>query len=219
MPLYFNYSVYLRNNRNKIMNFQEFRKKWFDLGCISSDQIYAWSPDFDKNNISYWSKKGLILKLRNGFYTFPEYKTKSGFAFYIANRIYRPSYISLHSALAFYGMIPESVVQITSITSRKTATFLKSIGEFSYKTVKPGLMFGYDVKLMSEGHSFLLAKPEKAIIDLLYLYPFYNTKSEIEELRLDMDYVHDELNMNLIIDYLKQIDCKALENRVKLIIN
>jgi len=201
------------------MNFQKFRNKWFDLGCISSDQIYAWRPDFDKNNISYWSKKGLIIKLRNGFYLFPEYKTRSGFAFYVANRIYRPSYISLHSALAFYGMIPESVVQITSVTSRKTATFSNAIGEFSYKTVKPDLMFGYDVKPMVEGHSFFLAKPEKALIDLLYLYPFYNTKSEIEELRLDMDFIQNDLNINLLKEYSKQIDCKALENRVKLILN
>jgi Predicted transcriptional regulator len=201
------------------MSFQEFRNKWFDLGCISSDQIYAWRPDFDKNNISYWSKKGLIIKLRNGFYLFPEYKTRSGFEFYVANKIYRPSYISLHSALAFYGMIPESVVQITSVTSRKTASFSNAVGEFSYKTVKPDLMFGYDVKPIVEGHSFFLAKPEKALIDLLYLYPFYNTKSEIEELRLDMDFIHNDLNKNLLKEYSIQINCKALENRVKLIIN
>jgi len=201
------------------MSFQEFRNKWFDLGCISSDQIYAWRPDFDKNNISYWSKKGLIIKLRNGFYLFPEYKTRSGFEFYVANKIYRPSYISLHSALAFYGMIPESVVQITSVTSRKTASFSNSVGEFSYKTVKPDLMFGYDVKPIVEGHSFFLAKPEKALIDLLYLYPFYNTKSEIEELRLDMDFIHNDLNINLLKEYSIQINSKALENRVKMIIN
>lgn len=200
------------------MNFQEFRNKWFDLGCINSDQIYAWRPDFDKNNISYWSKKGLILKLRNGFYIFPEYKTKSGFAFFAANRIYRPSYISLHSALAFYGMIPESVVQITSVTSRKTVTFSNAVGEFSYKTVKPELMFGYDIKLMTEGRSFLLARPEKALIDLLYLYPFYNTKSEIEELRLDMNFIQNDLNKNLLKEYSKLIDSKALEKRVKLIL-
>lgn len=200
------------------MNFQEFRNKWFDLGCISSNQIYAWRPNFDKNNISNWSKKGLIIKLRNGFYIFPEFKTKSGFAFYVANRIYRPSYISLHSALAFYGMIPESIVQITSVTSMKTATFSNAIGEFSYKTIRPDLMFGYDIKPITEGHSFFLAKPEKALIDLLYLYPFYNTKSEIEELRLDMDFIHNTLNISLLKEYSTQINCKALEMRLKLIL-
>ena len=201
------------------MNFQEFRNKWFDLGCISSNQIYSWRPNFDKNNISYWSKKGLIVKLRNGLYTFPEYKAKSGFAFYFANKIYRPSYISLHSALAFYGMIPESIVQITSVTSMKTASFSNAFGEFSYKSVRHDLMFGYDVKPMIEGQSFLLAKPEKALVDLLYLYPFYNTKSEIEELRLDMDFIHNDLNLNLLKEYLRQIHSKAVEKRLKLIIH
>jgi predicted transcriptional regulator of viral defense system len=200
------------------MNFQEFRNKWFDLGCVSAHQVYTWLPGFDKNNMGRWAKKGLLLKLRNGYYTFPEYKTKAGFAWYIANRIYRPSYVSLHSALAFYGMIPESVVQITSVTSRKTATFSNAVGEFSYKTVKPDLMFGYDLKPITEGHSFLLAKPEKALIDLLYLYPFYNTKSEMEELRLDMDFIHNDLNIGLIKEYSRQINCNALEKRLKLII-
>jgi predicted transcriptional regulator of viral defense system len=200
------------------MNFQEFRNKWFDLGCVSSHQVYTWNPGFDKNNMGRWAKKGLLLKLRNGYYTFPEYKTKAGFAWYIANRIYRPSYVSLHSALSFYGMIPESVVQITSVTSMKTSSFSNAIGEFSYKTVRPGLMFGYDIKPITEGHSFLLAKPEKALIDLLYLYPFYNTKSEMEELRLDMDFIHNDLNISLIKEYSRQINCIALEKRLKLII-
>jgi predicted transcriptional regulator of viral defense system len=201
------------------MNYQEFRKKWFDLGCISPNQIYSWHPGFDKNNISYWLKKGLIIKLRNGLYTFPEYKSKSAFAFYFANKIYRPSYISLHSALSFYGIIPESVVQITSITSKKTASFSNAIGEFSYKSVRPELMFGYDVKPMTEGQSFLLAKPEKALVDLLYLYPFYNTRSEIGELRLDMDFIHNTLNKDLLHNYSIQINNKSLERRLELVLH
>jgi hypothetical protein len=99
----------------------------------------------------------------------------------------------------------------------KTAAFSNVIGEFSYKTVKPDLMFGYDIKPITEGHSFLMAKPEKALIDLLYLYPFYNTKSEIEELRLDMDFIHNALNISLLKDYSGQINCNALEKRLKLI--
>ncbi len=199
------------------MNFQEFRSKWFELGCLSSNQIYAWQPDFDKNNMGRWVKKGFLIKLRNGFYTFPEYKTKSNFAWYIANRIYRPSYISLHSALAFYGIIPESVVQVTSVTTMKTATFINTFGEYSYKSVRQELMFGYDNRQISETHSFLLAKPEKALIDLLYLYPFYKTKSDIEELRLDMDFMHNNLDLNLINEYSNQIKSKALEKRLKLV--
>ena len=148
-----------------------------------------------------------------------EYKTKSGFIYYIANWIYRPSYISLHSALAFYGMIPESVAQITSVTSMKTSMFKNAFGDFSYKSVRPDLIFGYDVKPMPEGRSLLFAKPEKALLDLLYLYPFYDTASEIEELRLDEDFIRNDLNMELFKEFSHKFNSKALEKRVNLVCN
>lgn len=207
----------MRNNRNKKVNYQEFRNKWFDLGCVNSNQVYAWHPEFDKNNMSRWLKKGLLLKLRNGYYTFPEYKTKSDFYYYIANRIYRPSYVSLHTALAFYGMIPEAVVQITSVTSLKTSAFSNAFGEFSYKSIRSDLFFGYDVKSMSKGRTLLFAKPEKALIDLLYLYPFYNTNAELEGLRLDVDFIQNNLNIELFNEFSQQFNCKALAKRVKLV--
>lgn len=199
------------------MNYYEFRNKWFDLGCINSNQVYAWQPNFDKNNLSRWTGKGLLLKLRNGYYTFPEYMKKTDFAYYIANRIYRPSYLSLHTALAFYGIIPESVMQITSVTSMKTSAFTNAFGEFSYKSVRPDLIFGYDIKPMKDGGSLLLAKPEKALLDLLYLYPFYNSIGDIKELRLDEHFIQNDLNMDLLNEFSRQFHCKALEKRVKLI--
>jgi hypothetical protein len=52
----------------------------------------------------------------------------------------------LHTALAFYGIIPEAVVQVTSVTSLKTASFRNEFGEYSYKNVKENLMFGYELK-------------------------------------------------------------------------
>jgi predicted transcriptional regulator of viral defense system len=66
-------------------------------------QIYSFEPDFNSNNLTRWVKRGLLVKLRNGFYAFSEYFEKPGFSLYISNRIYKPSYISLHTALAFYG--------------------------------------------------------------------------------------------------------------------
>ena len=91
---------------------------------------------FDKNNLSRWVKKGYLIKLRNGYYTFREYMATQNINLYLANRIYRPSYISLHTALAFYGLIPESVTQTTSVSTLKTALFRNTIGVFSYKKIK-----------------------------------------------------------------------------------
>lgn len=199
------------------MNYLEFKNKMFDLACFSSNQVYAWQPNFDRNNFSQWIKRGLLVRLRQGIYTFPEYTAKPDFNLYFANRIYKPSYVSLHTALAFYGLIPEAVVQITSVTSLKTANFKNSFGEFSYKSIREELMFGYDMKPLADGRTLLLAKPEKAILDLLYLYTFYNTKNDMEELHFDMDFMQDELNWDLMQSYTNQFKNKTLDKRVKLL--
>lgn len=201
------------------MNYLEFRNEMFDLGCFSINQVYAWQPNFDRNNFLHWTKKGLLVRLRQGFYTFPEYMSKPDFNLYFANRIYRPSYVSLHTALAFYGMIPEAVVQITSVTSLKTANFNNPFGEFSYKSVRDELMFGYDLKPIADGRTLQLAKPEKALLDLLYLYFFYNTTEELEELRLDEDFMQVEFDWELMQTYTLQFKNKAFEKRVKLLSN
>ena len=199
------------------MNYLQFWKQMFNLACFNTNQVYTWQPDFDRNNLARWEKKGHLIRLRQGYFAFSEYKNRTDYALYFANRIYRPSYISLHSALSFYGMIPEAVVQISSVTSLKTAYFVNEFGEYSYKTIKEDLMFGYDLKPMVDGRTLQFATPEKALVDLLYLYPFYNTGKELEDLRLDEDYLHDDLNKDLLNDLCSQFRNKALDQRLKML--
>ncbi len=195
------------------MNFIEFKDKMYDLGCFSNDQVYAWKPGFDRNNLSRWIKKGLLIRLRQGYFTFPEYKVKPDYAWYFANRMYRPSYISLHSALSFYGIIPESVIQITSATALKTAYFVNPFGEYSYKTIKKELMFGYILKTISDGRTVQIAEPEKALADLLYLYPEYQTEHDMQDLRLDEEYLGNDLKKDLFREYISQFKSRSLEKR------
>ena len=197
------------------MVFLEFKDKMFELACFNINQIYARQPNFDRNNLTRWVKKGYLIRLRQGYFAFSEYKNKPDYSLYFANRIYRPSYISLHTALAFYGMIPESVVQITGVTSLKTASFVNDFGEYSYNNVKENLMFGYELKPMADNRVIQFATPEKALLDLLYLYPFYDSEQELEELRLDEDYMNEDLNKDLLKDYCAKFQSKALENRMK----
>ena len=201
------------------MNYLEFRKQLFDLGCFSVHQVYAWQPDFDRNNFMHWIKRGLLIRLRQGYYAFPEYLSIPDFRLYFANRMYRPSYVSLHSALAFYGMIPEAVVQITSVTTLKTANFKNAFGEFSYKSIRDELMFGYDLKPIADERTVQLAKPEKALLDLLYLYSFYNSAEDMIELRLDDDFMQDDFDWELFQNYAQKFKSKALEKRMKVVTN
>lgn len=201
------------------MNYQDFREAFFNQISFTNNQVEAWHPGFDKNNMGRWVKKGYIIKLRNGYYTFKEYMDTQNINLYLANRIYRPSYVSLHTALAFHGLIPESISQTTCVSTLKTARFSNNFGTFSYKNVKPQLFFAYEQLPYLENKSILIAPPGKALIDLLYLYPFYNSKAELINLRLDEDIMDETVNANQILSYLDIIKNKALEKRVKLLLN
>ena len=199
------------------MSWTEFKGRMFDLGCFGVQQVYAWKPGFDRNNFTRWLKRGYLARLRQGVYTFPEYKSKPDMAVYFAGRIYSPSYVSLHTALASHGLIPESVVQITSVTSLKTARFKNDFGEYSYHSVREDLMFGYEPRALADGRSALYATREKALLDLLYLYPFYNTEDELANLRLDRVALKKELAPARLESFAARFRSRALEVRVRLL--
>jgi predicted transcriptional regulator of viral defense system len=200
------------------MNYLQFRNQFFDFTCFGMNQVYAWQADFDKSNITRWTKQNLLVKLRNGFYSFPEYLKTPDFAYFVSNRIYRPSYVSLHSALAFYGIIPEAVITTTAVGTLKKTKFRNAFGAFSYQQILPELMFGYDQKPFLNGQKILFAQPEKAILDLFYLYPFYNNEREIIELRFDEDFMQHDLNVELLDEYTNKFQSKTVRKRVDLLL-
>jgi predicted transcriptional regulator of viral defense system len=204
------------HNRNK-MNFIEFRNKFQSLACFTTNQVYASYPEFNRNNLGRWVRQGYLVRLRQGYYALPEFRKSTEFVLWLANIIYKPSYISLHTALSFYGIIPEAVPQITSVTTLKTIKFSNDFGEYSYKNIKPDMMFGYDLREMEGGRRIMFATPEKALIDLLYLYPFYNTERDLEELRLDESYMEDDLNAERLTEFSDRIGSKTLSNRIEIL--
>ena len=195
------------------MSYLNFKNHFFDLKYVNIHQVYAWQAGFDKSNLTRWCKRGLLHKLRNGYYCFPEYLSKPDFGYFISNRIYRPSYVSLHTALAFYGMIPEAVVTISAVSALKKAKFENALGTFLYQQIAPNLMFGYDLKPVWDCHALWFAQPEKALLDLLYLYPFYKTEQDMLELRLDEDFMQLDFNIERFKEYAQKFQSKALEKR------
>lgn len=200
------------------MNYLEFREQWHAVGCFNIYQIRAWRPDFDRINLFHWVKKGYLSKLRQDWYAFSDLKGNPETARYVAQRIYTPSYISLHTALSFYGIIPEAVTVVTSVTSNRPTTYSNEFGEFSYQTVKPALFFGYKSMPLSPHGRYLLAFPEKAILDLLYLYPQYNTEEALLDLRFDEYWMQEELDCDKLLAFSAQSGVKALQSRVKLLL-
>jgi len=200
------------------MTYIQFYNEWHRLACFSVSQVRAIYPDFHRGNFVQWQQAGYIVSLRQGWYAFADYLQQPDYARYFAGKIYAPSYISLHTALSFYGIIPETVVEITSVTTQKTCRYENAFGQFSYQTIRPKLFWGFEPKTMRDGKQYMMATPEKAIIDLLYLYPQYSTLDEMRELRFDEDWMRDELNKERLMEYTERIGSPALTKRIKLLL-
>ncbi len=111
-----------------------------------------------------YTRRGLLCRLKRGFYAL---RSRMPSKWGIANRLYKPSYISLASALSYYGFIPESVYAVTSITSKGTREFEADGTTYSYRTIKSGAFGGYKGVVIGE-ETVLLAEKEKALADYLY---------------------------------------------------
>lgn len=157
------------------MTYDEFRLKFQEYPFIlSKDVIRGHKEPREKinqlNQLNRWTKKGLLIRLRRGMYVLNANDRKAAMDINdIANRIYEPSYVSLESALSFYGLIPESVKDITSVTTRKTNIFHNELGVFSYSHVKPRAFRGFK-RIGDARASFYMAVPEKAIADFVYFH-------------------------------------------------
>ncbi len=135
---------------------------------------------------------GLFLKLRNGFYMISDSQPD---LYLVANRLYRPSYLSLESALSHYNLIPETVYGISSLTTKATREFKTPLGVFSYQKIKPGVFKGYELKKIGAGR-VLIAEPEKALLDYLY---FVDLKKVSLNNRLELK----NINKTKLMSYAK----------------
>jgi len=122
-----------------------------------------------RDRITTLLRKGIIIRVKKGLYVFGEHDRKRPYSREIlANLIYGPSYISLEYALQHYGLIPERVEAVTSVTVGRSRKFSTAAGLFAYRMI-PMAAFrtGMDQVEMGDGRSFLIAIPEKALADKL----------------------------------------------------
>jgi len=154
------------------MLYAQFRKDVLNQPVILSRDLALARDDSQilRNQLIRWQKKNLLIKLRRGVYMLNENDRKvSPSRAFIASQLYSPSYVSMEYALSSYGLIPERVADVTSITTRKTAVFSNASGIFRYQHVKPGGFRGFLASRDEAGLPFFIAEPEKAVVDLLYL--------------------------------------------------
>lgn len=167
--------------------------KWEDVLVMLADQPVidtqmllagGHNPAAVQVQLSRWVKAGRLLQLRRGMYLFAEpYRKTPVHPSYLASLLYRPSYISLEYALAYYGLIPEGVPKIISVTTRRPSEFFTPMGVFTYRHIKRELFWGYQ-PLDWNGQIAFYALPEKALLDTFYLRSHPLTKEFLKEMRL-----------------------------------
>jgi predicted transcriptional regulator of viral defense system len=186
--------------------------------CFTSGMLLAGkvSPATVRLQLSRWTKEGKIIQLRKGLYTLAKpYASELPHKFYLANQITRPSYVSLQSGLAHYGLIPENVPAVTSITTARPGQKTTLAGTYIYRHIKPGFFTGYSLVPVYRNQSAFIASPEKCLLDLVHLTPQGDTKTYLDGLRLQE---LDTLQTTVLEQLVRAASSPKLARALKIII-
>lgn len=194
----------------------DFIEKMKPLGIFSIADIEVLYPDLDKRRLFEWSNKGYIVKLRNKWYCLPDFLKKENYNWIIANLIHTPSYISLESALDYYGVIPEGVFMTTSVSSNRSLRIEVKNHHYVYSSIKTDLYFAYKlIPSLDSDRKIRIADLEKAIIDFFYFRSNYRTIKEISGLRFNEPVLRDSLDHERLYHYLNLYQNKELDLRIR----
>lgn len=145
-----------------------------------------------RGKIARLIRSGELIRLRRGLYaTRPDLNPLG-----LAASIYGPSYISFETALAYHGLIPEVVFEITSATPKRPVEFINRFGRYRYRRV-PESVYPIGTVLITETECpFPIASPTKALCDRIALEP--RIRSMVEVLRwIDLMRLDDDIRMDL----------------------
>ena len=170
-------------------------------------------------------KDGDLVRLKRGLYIVNEEITGQKIDNKLcANQLYGPSYVSLQWALRYYGLIPERVFTLTSVTTKRSRKFDSPLGTFSYYQV-PKEYFSIGIKMeTTDGYCSLIATPEKALCDTILSDNYVPNQSLIqlrsyleEDIRFDTDMLK-EFNVSIIEECAKTgKKTNILNNLIKII--
>jgi hypothetical protein len=176
------------------------------------------------DKISELIQNGELVSLRRGLYVpGPKTDLPKPESFLISNHLRGPSYVSLESALSYWGLIPERTVEISSVTVKTSKKYTTPVGRFGFQQLPlPYYSFGIQSVKLTQNQLALLASPEKAICDKIVLTPNVNLRSIkqaraflLEDLRMNEDVVRT-LNLDIITEWLEEAPKK---NSLKMLIS
>lgn len=143
-------------------------------------------------------KDGLLESAANRIYYLSDNPPSE---FSLANNLYPPSYISLESALNYYGILIQVPQTIYSITTRKTKSITFKNKEFNYFHITKNYFFDY-----IKEKNFLIATPEKALIDTIFFTALGKSKTDLSELHFN------DINKKRLHKLKEKVQNKAFHN-------
>ena len=165
--------------------------------------------------LTRWVKAGKLIQLTKGLYTLAEpYRKVTPHPFVLANAIKKASYVSLQSALGYYGMIPEHVPTVTSVTTQRPERVETLLGQFAFRHIKKSWFHSYQQIDFGSGQRAFIATPEKALLDLVYLTPGANNYDFLTELRLQGP---EQLDLDAILELADKSKSIKLRRAAELI--
>lgn len=176
------------------------------------------------DKIAQLKNKGILTPLKNRYYIYnPLHDDSLISKEVIANTLLGPSYISLEYALWFYDLIPESVYEVTSVTTKRSKSFDTPYGVFSYRQTKKELFnVGLEIQSSKNGN-YIIASKEKALCDKLYFAKDLELRSKKamrefleDDLRLDTDWFGN-CDMSIFQTYFKISRSKKIETLIKVV--
>lgn len=176
------------------------------------------NPATVRSQLSRFVASGRLIQLRRGVYAFaPPFEKVRPHPFLIANRMVRASYVSLQSALYYYGLIPEHVQATTSVTTLRPWHWDNPLGSFDFRRIDGNLFFGYRFADLGNGQVAAVATPEKALLDLVYLESGADDPDYLDELRLeDLEILDLEQLKQMAVDTGKPKLMRAAERIARL---
>ena len=198
------------------MKYLDFIKNFQLMPFFSLSDVRNIFSEVDNRRIYEWHKKGYLNKLSGGFYAFKNRQFTERELCLLANKLYQPSYLSLEYVLSKYNLIPEIVYWRTSVTTKKTKNITNPLGNFSYRTVKRDLFWGYSLATIG-GAAFIQADPEKALLDLLYLRADLDSEAALDELRINPQSYREKINQKKLAKYCKNFNSPNLERKINLL--
>ena len=182
-----------------------------DIGIIpiNKDVLYSLYSDLKRpdRKIPELERKGLIIRVKRELYVVSQKVHHQEISSELmANHLYGPSYVSLESALSYYGLIPERVYSMRSVCMKLNKQYETQLGRFEYvKVPERYFPIGIHQEIINNAYSFLIATPEKALCDKIVT----SKNLKIQSVKAMREYLEEDLRFD--ISALSSFDVAIVE--------